>query len=295
VERFGGGALGEILVTGPTDKEYFATFPWGLFDYGIQLDLKPAEVWAYQRLLRHKWTGFHQPVFMSQVQVSKQNKIDKSTLGEYVHTLERKQYIVQTGKTEAGLELFDVSGLLIALAVCVVTDAKSDWCKARAKRGLPPLELSTFTDRKTWARLLGVLAQGKKPRYPVVGELCDRKLLPDAPDWSAAEEVLRTLGKKTEAEALGEGDNPVRELIEFFCEESGIPYPKKIRKMEFSALWEKPLLTLYESAGTVGQTMTVIREVVEQMRGKRLTVSNPKSIENNGLSYIGAIMTGYRG
>ncbi|MGB2827674.1 MAG: replication protein [Dehalococcoidales bacterium] len=96
-------------------------------------------------------------------------------------------------------------------------------------------------------------------------------------------ETVTTKGKNQNKSIKGESD-PLLDLVEYFCELTGIRSPngKLDRRAE---TWLEPLVDIYHAAGDdYGATKLRMKAAVDRMREIEYTIATPKSIKNTALS-----------
>lgn len=127
IDRFG-GEIGEIIL-GEGPGGGLASYPWALDDYERVLDLSPAEAWLLKRLIKQVWKE-GSLAYPSMRKISRQAKVSRPTLNRLINNLCAKGLITRSIRENGDRRhQFSMDGYQWALALCIVCDPGSSWCK----------------------------------------------------------------------------------------------------------------------------------------------------------------------
>jgi len=121
--------IGETIVAeGPGGGA--AMVPWCLDHYERMLRLRPVESWLLRRMLAHAWS-WRTPVYLSLSKIEAESKVTRKTLSTTMSRLQELGYVycVSDGVGDDRRRRYDVTGLCVALAICVACDPWSKWAQ----------------------------------------------------------------------------------------------------------------------------------------------------------------------
>jgi len=138
VDRFGGDESGDgsgmgAIILREGEGGGYLSLPWALDKYEREMCLKPCEAWLLKRMLKHAW-DYGGLVYISFRKIEREAQVTRKTAMGYAESLAKKSYIieVQRGDPDNSADSrirFDVSGSLVALAVCISSDPKSKFTR----------------------------------------------------------------------------------------------------------------------------------------------------------------------